>query len=63
MLLSYLGAVRDSITIVTVYNILGDVALVYIFSQTKLTTLVIKAKELKKIINLEKDGNSWQIKI
>lgn len=29
---SYFGAARDSITIVTVYDILGDVALEYIFT-------------------------------
>ena len=61
-LLSYFAAARDSITIVTVYDTLGDVALEYIFNQTKLTTLVIEAKVLKKIINLAKDGKSGQIK-
>ena len=61
-LLSYFAAARDSITIVTVYDTLGDVALEYIFNQTKLTTLVIEAKVLKKIINLAKDEKSGQIK-
>ena len=61
-LLSYFAAARDSITIVTVYDTLGDVALEYIFNQTKLTTLVIEAKVLKKLINLAKDGKSGQIK-
>ena len=61
-LLSYFAAARDSITIVTVYDTLGDVALEYIFNQTKLTTLVIEAKVLKKIINLTKDRKPEQIK-
>ena len=32
-LYAYFGAVRDSITIVTVYDTLGDIALEYIFNQ------------------------------
>ena len=51
-LLSYFGAVRDSITIVTVYDTLGDVALEYIFNQTKLSSIVLEAKVLEKFYNL-----------
>ena len=43
-LLSDFCAVRDSITIVTVYDTFGDISLEYIFTQTKLTTIVIEAK-------------------
>ena len=61
-LYSYFGAVRDSITIVTVYDTLGDIALEYIFNQTKLTTIVAESKVLKKLLNLAKDGKTCQIK-
>ena len=61
-LYSYFGAVRDSISIVTVYDTLGDIALEYIFNQTKLTTVVAEAKVLKKLLNLAKDGKTCQIK-
>ena len=61
-LLSYFGAVRDSITIVTIYDTLGDMALEYIFNQTKLTTIVIEAKVLEKLYNLAKEGRTGQIK-
>ena len=61
-LLSYFGAVRDSITIVTVYDTLGDIALEYIFKQTKVTTLVIEAKVLQKFLGLAKNGKTSDIK-
>ena len=61
-LLSYFGAVRDSITIVTIYDTLGDIALEYIFNQTKLTTIVVEAKSLEKLFNLAKEGKTGQIK-
>ena len=61
-LYSYFGAVRDSITIVTVYDTLGDIALEYIFNQTKLTSIVAEAKVLKKLLNLAKNEKTCQIK-
>ena len=61
-LYSYFGAVRDSISIVTVYDTLGDIALEYIFNQTKLTTVVAEAKVLKKLLNLAKQQKTCQIK-
>ena len=61
-LLSYFGAVRDSITIVTIYDTLGDIALEYIFNQTKLNTIVIEAKVLEKFFKLVKDGKAGNIK-
>ena len=60
-LLSYFGAVRDSITIVTIYDTLGDIALEYIFNQTKVTTIVIEAKTLAKFHKLAKEGKTGQI--
>ena len=61
-LLSYFGAVRDSITIVTVYDTLGDNALEYIFNQTRLTTIVLEAKVLEKFYNLAKEQKTGKIK-
>ena len=61
-LYSYFGAVRDSITIVTVYDTLGDIALEYIFNQTKLTTVVVESKVLKKLLNLAKKEKTCQLK-
>ena len=61
-LYSYFGAVRDSITIVTVYDTLGDIALEYIFNQTKLSTVVVESKVLKKLLNLAKQEKTGQIK-
>ena len=53
---------RDTITIVTIYDTLGDIALEHIFTQTKITTIVIEAKVLKKLFNLAKDGRTNQVK-
>ena len=61
-LLSYFGAVRDSITIVTIYDTLGDVALEYIFNQTKVASVVIEAKVLAKFLGLAKNGKTGEIK-
>jgi len=61
-LLSYFGAMRDTITIVTIYDTLGDIALEHIFTQTKLTTIVIEAKVLKKLYNLAKAERTGQVK-
>ena len=61
-LYAYFGAVRDSISIVTVYDTLGDIALEYIFNQTKMTSIVAESKVLKKLLNLAKDGKTCQIK-
>ena len=59
-LLSYLGAMKDSITIVTIYETLGDLAVEFILEQTQLTTIVIELKALQKILELaqqKKIGN------
>ena len=61
-LYAYFGAVRDSISIVTVYDTLGDIALEYIFNQTKMTSIVAESKVIKKLLNLAKDGKTCQIK-
>lgn len=61
-LLSYLGAVRDSITIVTIYDTLGDIALAHIFEQTQLTTAVVEIKALGKMLQLAQQNKTFQIK-
>ena len=39
---------KDSITIVTIYETLGDLAVEFILEQTQLTTVVIGLKALQK---------------
>ena len=53
-LLSYLGAMRDSITIVTIYETLGDKSIEFILEQSQLITILIEIKALKKIYELAK---------
>ena len=60
-LLSYFGAVRDSITIVPVLD-LDTNSLEYIFSQTKLTTIVIEVRYLEKCLGLAKNKKTGDIK-
>ena len=61
-LLSYFGAVRDSITVVTIYDTLGDVAMEFILNQTQLTTIVIEIKATKKILELAKQNRTAKVK-
>ena len=61
-LLSFLGAMKDSITIVTIYETLGDLAVEYILEQTQLTTVVIELKALKKILELAKENKIFKLK-
>ncbi len=53
-LLSLLGACKDSITVVTIYDTLGDQAVEFILEQTQLTSCVLETKALKKILELAK---------
>ena len=61
-LLSFLGAMKDSITIVTIYETLGDLAVEYILEQTQLETVVIELKALKKILELKKINKTFNLK-
>ena len=61
-LLSYLGAMRDSITIVTIYDTLGDAAIEFILEQSQITTLLVEIKVLKKIYEFAKKNKTFQIK-
>ena len=61
-LLSYLGAMRDSITIVTIYDTLGDRAVEFILEQSQVTTIVIEVKALKKMYELAQKNKTFQVK-
>ena len=61
-LLSYLGAMRDSITIVTIYDTLGDKAIEFILEQTQITSLVVEIKALKKIYELAQKNKTFNLK-
>ena len=61
-LLSFLGAMKDSITIVTIYETLGDLAIQFILEQTQLITIVIETKALKKILDLAKQNKIGNLK-
>ena len=61
-LLSYLGAMCDSITIVTIYDTLGDRAIEFILEQTQITSIVVEIKALKKIYELAKKKTTFQVK-
>jgi long-chain acyl-CoA synthetase len=61
-LLSLLGANKDSITIVTIYETLGDLAVEFILEQTQLTTVVLETKALKKILELTKINKIFNLK-
>ena len=61
-LLSLLGANKDSITIVTIYETLGDLAVEFILEQTQLTTVVLETKALKKILELTKINKISKLK-
>ena len=60
--LSLLGAHAIGVTIVTIYDTLGEKAIEYILSQTQLNTIVIESKVLKKILTLIKDGKAPSLK-
>ena len=45
---------KDSITIVTIYETLGDLVVQFILEQTQLITIVIEIKALKKNIRFSK---------
>ena len=61
-LLSYLGSMRDSITIVTIYETLGDKAVEFILEQSQVTTIVIEIKAIKKIFELAKKNKTFKLK-
>ena len=61
-LLSFLGAMKDSITIVTIYETLGDLAVEFILEQTQITSVVIEIKALAKILELANKNKLFNLK-
>ena len=61
-LLSYLGAIKDSITIVTIYETLGLLAIEYILKQTQLITVVLETKALQTVLKLKKENKIHKLK-
>ena len=61
-LLSYLGAIKDSITIVTIYETLGLLAIEYILEQTQLITVVLETKALQTVLKLKKENKIHKLK-
>ena len=57
-----LGAHATGATVVTFYDTLGESTIEYILEQTKLTTMVIESKSLKKLTTLKKEGKSGELK-
>ena len=49
-----LGSHANSVTVVTIYDTLGDQAIEFILQQTQLTTIVIEEKGVAKILGLAK---------
>ena len=48
-IMAYLGSHANSVTVVTIYDTLGDKAMEFIFQQTELETILIEACSLSKI--------------
>ncbi len=59
---SYIGAAIDSITIVTIYDTLGEKAIKFILEQTQLTSIVIEVKSLKNIYKLAQKNKIFNLK-
>ena len=59
---SFLGSHANSVTIVTIYDTLGDQAMEFIFQQTELETILIEACCLHKIAKLFKEKRTHKLK-
>ena len=57
-----LGCHANSVTVVTIYDTLGDNAMEYIFNQTQLTSLLIESKGLNKILLLARASRLAKLK-
>jgi len=51
----------NGVSVVTFYDTLGESTIDFILNQTKLTTVVMESKSLKKIISLKKAGHSGDL--
>ena len=54
-IMAYLGSHANSVTVVTIYDTLGEKSMEYIFKQTDLETILIEACSLKNILKLIKE--------
>lgn len=61
-IISDLAAHLNAATVVTFYDTLGDHTIEYILEQTKLTSIVIESKSLKKLNVLKKENKSGDLK-
>lgn len=61
-IMAYLGSHANSVTIVTIYDTLGEKAMEFIFKQTQLETILIEACSLSKIAKLIKEGKTSKLK-
>ena len=59
---SYISAARDSITIVTIYDMQGEKSIEFILEQTQLTSIVIEVKSLKNIYKLAQKNKIFNLK-
>ena len=61
-IMAYLGSHANSVTVVTIYDTLGEKAMEYIFKQTELETILIEACNLKTINKLIKENKTNKLK-
>ena len=61
-LIGYFGAARDSITISTIYDTLGEVAIEFILSQTKVETVLLEIKVVPRMCKIIKNGKGGNVK-
>ena len=61
-IMAYLGSHANSVTVVTIYDTLGEKAMEYIFKQTELETILIEACNLKTINKLIKENKANKLK-
>ena len=61
-IMAYLGSHANSVTVVTIYDTLGEKAMEYIFKQTELETILIEACNLKTINKLINENRVYKLK-
>ena len=61
-IMAYLGSHANSVTVVTIYDTLGEKSMEYIFKQTDLETILIEACSLKNINKLIKEKRTNKLK-
>ena len=61
-IMAYLGSHANSVTVVTIYDTLGEKSMEYIFQQTDLETILIEACCLKNICKLAKEKRINKLK-